>query len=360
MLKLGIIGCGNIVSMHLRHLARTPVQVTCVMDSNAANAQAVGERLGCAWTTERAELLARADVEAVLIATPNVDHADSSLEAIRAGKAVLCEKPIVKTLAEGIAVVRAVRQAGAFYQSAFMRRCHPAYQRLRQLVREEIGEIQHVRMRNTGAVPPDAWLTIQNDAKTFALMGGNLVTSGCHSLDIMRWVLGEPATVFGKTRSWGSLPYEGFTTATFDYGDFMVCWEYGLHRVQYVGDWKTGWEDTWEVTGEKARVTLSMPDWDRYDENRPILRIQWADGRSEEPSLPPCDYYEVQLQRLVENLAAGVAEPNVIDGFRAQALVEAIRDSCIAHESKAVEPYYRLADDAPAVHPDQMTFLGMA
>jgi len=344
MLKLGIIGCGNIVGMHVRNLARTAVRVTGVMDLDEARARAMGERLGCAWVTERAALLARADVEAVLIATPNVDHGASTLAALSAGKHILCEKPVVMTLDEGIAVLHAVQRSSVVYQSAFMRRCHPAYRRLRQLVQEEIGEIQHVRIRNTGGVPSEHWLPIQNDARAFALMGGNLVTSGCHSLDIMRWILGEPKTLFGKTRSWGDLRYEGFTTAAFNYGDFTAFWEYGIHRVQFVGDWHTGWEDTWEVTGELARVSLSMPDWDRYEENRPVLRIHWADGRVEEPALPPCDYYEVQLNEFAANVTAGHATPGALDGVRAQALVEAIRTSSHTGKNVKVGQFYKLAE----------------
>jgi predicted dehydrogenase len=344
MLNLGIIGCGNIVGMHVRHLDRTPVRATCVMDVDAGRAEAMAARLGCDWTTDRAALLARADVEAVLIATPNIDHAESALAALAAGKHVLCEKPIVTTLNEGVAVVRAARQAGVVFQSAFMRRCHPAYRELRRLVREEAGEVQHVRIRNSGGVPAAKWLEIQNDATYVRLMVSNLVTSGCHSLDVMRWVLGEPRAVFGKTRSWGDLPYEGFTTAAFDYGGFMAHWDYGLHRVRGVGDWRTGWEDTWEVTAEHARISLSMPDWDRYEENRPILRVHWEDGRVEEPALPPCDYYEVQLNDFAANVAAGTADPNAEDGYRAQALVEAIRASTRGGHAETVAPYYALLD----------------
>ncbi len=343
MLNLGIIGCGNIVGMHVRHLDRTPIHVTCVMDIDPARARAMGERLGCAWTTDRAALLARDDVQAVLVATPNIDHAESAQAALAAGKHVLCEKPIVTTLEEGIEVAQAAREAPGIFQSAFMRRCHPAYRELRRLVQEEAGEIQHVTIRNSGGVPAAKWLDIQNDANYVRLMVSNLVTSGCHSLDIMRWVLGEPRGVFGKTRSWGDLPYEGYTTATFDYDGFVACWDYGLHRVLGVGDWRTGWEDTWEVTAERARITLSMPDWDRYEENRPILRIHWGDGRVEEPMLPACDYYEVQLNAFAANVAAGTANPDAMDGFRAQALVEAIRTSTATGQVEAVGAYYEKA-----------------
>mgnify|MGYP001440866493 CR=1 FL=1 len=67
MLRLGIIGCGNIVKMHVRHIDRTPVKMVCVMDIKEEAARAMAQQLGCEWTTDRASLLARKDVGAVLI-----------------------------------------------------------------------------------------------------------------------------------------------------------------------------------------------------------------------------------------------------------------------------------------------------
>lgn len=343
-MKLGIIGCGNIVDMHVRHIDRTPVKTVCVMDVDQGRRLRMAERLGCDCASDRAELLARSDVDAVLIASPNSDHAPSAIAALKAGKHVLCEKPVVRNLDEGQPVLLAARESKAVFQSAFMRRCHPAYQRLRELVRSAIGEIQNVRIRNTDAVPPENWLQCQSSAEWVNSSGGYLTISGCHSLDIMRWILGEPKSVLGKTRSWGGVPAEAYTSAAFDYGPFHAFWDYGLHRVRFTGDWRTSWEDKWEVLGEKARVSLSMPDWDRYDENRPILRVQWGDGRLEEWAMPPCDYYEMQLVKFAGNVAAGKAEPDLSDGLRAQALVAAIRESSRNGVSVPVSDFYSKID----------------
>jgi len=127
-LGVGVIGCGGIANgAHLPNYKRNPrVQVVAVADVDRERARATAERWKVdAYYEDYRELLARDDVEAVSITTPVFAHAEPALAAMRAGKHVLCEKPIARTLAEADAMVEASRQAGVLftmgYQSRFSR-----------------------------------------------------------------------------------------------------------------------------------------------------------------------------------------------------------------------------------------------
>ena len=88
-------------------------------------------------------LLADPEVQAVYIATPHTLHAEWCLKAAKAGKHILCEKPLTLNHAEALAVIEAARKHGVFLMEAFMYRCHPQTAKLVDLLREKVvGEVR--------------------------------------------------------------------------------------------------------------------------------------------------------------------------------------------------------------------------
>src|SRR5690348_15287235 len=119
---VGIIGCGGIVLQnHLPGLALCPeARLTALCDTNPAVLERASRDTGVtAAYANHPDLLARADVDAVIIATPNFVHAPIALDAIAAEKHVLCEKPIAMNYAECVAMVRAAEKAGVRNMTAF-------------------------------------------------------------------------------------------------------------------------------------------------------------------------------------------------------------------------------------------------
>ena len=103
ILGIGIIGCGGItLQNHLPGLALCPdVRVTALCDSDPGTLQRASTATGCTvTTTDYAQLLARDDVHAIIIATPNFLHFPIAMAAIAAGKHILCEKPIAMAAGE--------------------------------------------------------------------------------------------------------------------------------------------------------------------------------------------------------------------------------------------------------------------
>ena len=137
-LGFAIIGCGGItLQNHLPGLALCPeTWVTALCDANAGVLEAARRQTGVAVvTTDYREVVARDDVHAVIIATPNHLHAPIALEAIAHGKHVLCEKPLALNAADARSMAAAADQAGVRHMTAFTYRFVPAMRYLHHLIR---------------------------------------------------------------------------------------------------------------------------------------------------------------------------------------------------------------------------------
>ena len=172
-----------------------------------------------------AGLVADPDVEAIYVATPNHLHRSGVEAAARAGKAVLCEKPMAATLVDADAMAVACREAGVLYGTAFDQRHHPAHRALRTAVRDgQVGTVTAVRIVYACWLGPDwtpgraaeNWRVDQAKAG-----GGALMDLAPHGLDLVGFLLDEPlvtvaalmqnrvhayavddgATLIGRTRS---------------------------------------------------------------------------------------------------------------------------------------------------------------
>ncbi len=124
------------------------VVAACDLDADAlADFPTAPIRPGCA-PVDLDALLAMDEVDAVYVATPNHAHAAPVVAAAAAGKAVLCEKPMARTLGEARELGDAVRASGVLYATAFDQRFHPAHVRLRELIGQgALGVVTSVRIR---------------------------------------------------------------------------------------------------------------------------------------------------------------------------------------------------------------------
>jgi predicted dehydrogenase len=151
MSKIGVamVGCGGIaLANHLPGLALCPnAEIVALCDSDPAVLGRARQQTGVAVaSTNFKEVVTRDDVQAVIIATPNVVHAPIALAAIAAGKHVLCEKPIAMNHAESLAMLRAAEKAGVRHMTAFTYRFVPAMRYMAYLVkRGDIGQPYHFR-----------------------------------------------------------------------------------------------------------------------------------------------------------------------------------------------------------------------
>jgi predicted dehydrogenase len=153
-------------------------------------------------TTDWKDLVDDPEVEVVDNLTPNNLHAEPSIAAARAGKPIICEKPLGRSAEESKAMLDAVLAGGVLNMCAFNYRFVPALQLARQLIQEgRLGEIFHFRAsyQQSGRVDPKSPMTwrFRGDVAGFGALGD----LASHSIDQARWLVGEIGAVNGLTKT---------------------------------------------------------------------------------------------------------------------------------------------------------------
>ncbi|HWL67844.1 MAG TPA: inositol 2-dehydrogenase [Geminicoccus sp.] len=185
MVRFGLFGCGRIGRMHADAIASHPrARLAAVFDVVPAAADAVAARHGCTVARDVDELLGNNEVDAVLIASSTDTHVDLITRAARAGKAILCEKPIDLDIARVDACWKEIQPLSPIVQIGFNRRFDPSFQAVRTaLTAGEIGrlELLVITSRDPGP-PPAAYLKVS---------GGLFRDMMIHDFDLARFMLGE-------------------------------------------------------------------------------------------------------------------------------------------------------------------------
>lgn len=202
--RVGIIGCGGIANQkHMPSISRLPdVEIVAFCDIIVERAQAAAGKYGApgaAVYEDYRDLIARDDIEVVHVCTPNSSHAEISIAALRAGKHVLCEKPMAKTAAEARAMLDAYHSSGKLLTIGYQNRYRPNAQFLKKVAANgELGEIylgKALGTRRRGVPTHGVFLDKAKQG------GGPLIDLATHTLDLTLWMMDnyEPETVLGST-----------------------------------------------------------------------------------------------------------------------------------------------------------------
>jgi len=203
-LRAGVIGTGFIGPVHVEALRRIGVNVTAICDVADLAAKAATKLAIPQAFADYRDLMACTDLDVVHITTPNRFHCEMSLAALRAGKHVVCEKPLAMNTGETAQIVKAVRGSKKVFAVNYNVRFYPAVLQLRRLVeRGELGDIIHVN----GSYLQD-WLFKDTDYNWRLLPreGGTLravADIGTHWMDTVSFILGAKITsVFADLATW--------------------------------------------------------------------------------------------------------------------------------------------------------------
>ncbi|WP_028545973.1 Gfo/Idh/MocA family protein [Paenibacillus taiwanensis] len=199
-IKVGVIGAGSISECHLDGYQKNDhVEIYAICDLNEERAKAKAEKYGATHVyTDYNELLANADIDAVSICTWNNTHAPISIAAVKAGKHVLVEKPMCKTVEEALAVEEAVRTSDRTLQVGYVRRYGTNTQVLKKFIDAgDLGDIYYAKascIRRLGN--PGGWFS---DVERSG--GGPLIDLGVHVIDLCWYMMGKPKvkSVTGNT-----------------------------------------------------------------------------------------------------------------------------------------------------------------
>ena len=182
---IGIIGAGVMGADHARLIAGhvAGAHLVAVSDADEGRARETGEKHSARrHYIDAKDLIADVEVEAVIVASPDATHIEYTLACLKAGKPVLCEKPLAPTAAEALRTIEAEVKGGKrLIQVGYMRRFDPAYVEMRNTLKSgRLGRavMFHCAHRNVSA--PD-WFTPEN----------SITNSGVHEIDIIRWLVDD-------------------------------------------------------------------------------------------------------------------------------------------------------------------------
>ncbi|SCI19608.1 Uncharacterized oxidoreductase ycjS [uncultured Clostridium sp.] len=201
-LKVGVIGCGGIANRkHLPAMAKNgnfEIVAFCdIIRERAEKAKAEFGEQGAAVYTDYKELL-KEDVEAVYVLTPNSSHGPISIDAMEAGKHVMCEKPMAKTSAEAEAMLEASERTGKLLTIGYQNRYRSDSQYLKRACESgDLGEVYYAKAHAVRRRAVPTWGVFLDAEKQG---GGPLIDIGTHALDLTLWMMDnyEPEMAVGS------------------------------------------------------------------------------------------------------------------------------------------------------------------
>jgi len=188
-INVAVIGAGRAGMIHAHNFRKSVpyARLAAVVDPNEAAAEQASKELGIdKWYADYREALKDDAIDAVVVVTPTIYHRDIVVDAARAGKHVLCEKPMAMNAEECESMIEAAREAKVNLQIAFMRRFDASFQDAKARVEQgEIGELVLIRSLTRGPSTPQPWMY---DLKK---SNGPLAEVNSHDIDTLRWFTGS-------------------------------------------------------------------------------------------------------------------------------------------------------------------------
>lgn len=325
-LRIGVIGAGAISHRHITAWQSLGVRVIV---QSPTSAPAVAARYGIDHTTRLDDVLARVDV--IDICTPTDTHVEIALEALLAGRHVICEKPLARSGVGAKQILDAAVEAHRLLFPAHVVRFFPPYASIERALRAgTIGAVRSLRFSRTGASPaqPGSWFA------DVSRSGGIVLDLMIHDLDIARWFAGEVTAVYAQQNPAdqdGRLPQHVSAQITLTHASGVISQLQGI----------------WSVAGLQFRTTVEVLGESgvlRHDTAN-AETVSMEAGGPIRSTIPPTDAspgpdpYRVQLQEFATALTGGAApRVNAVDGWAALILAEAALESIRTGQRVIIKP----------------------
>jgi scyllo-inositol 2-dehydrogenase (NAD+) len=253
-LGVGVIGVGEMGKRHAENLARLvpEARLVAVADTDLERARSVAQELEVEHAYDSAEaLVARHDVQAVVIASPAKFHTPAIQVAAAAGKHVLCEKPLALTLEEADVALEAVSAAEVRLQVGFMRRYDPAYAQAKRAI--EAGEIgEPIIFKSIGR----DFEAPQPSSFECGWSGTLFHDSSVHEFDLARWLMDDEVVEVHTFAAAQALPHLT-NLGLFDSAVVNLRFARGaIGNVESFMDARYGYDVRTEIVGTKGTIRV--------------------------------------------------------------------------------------------------------
>lgn len=340
MIGVALVGAGFIAAYHLEALRRLPgVALRAVVSRDAAKAQHCAGRFGVPESgDDLAALLARADVQAVVVATPDDTHEAIATACLEAGKAVLLQKPMATDSAACRRLIATAARTGADLQVSWMHRHFEEVEEARAWLAEgALGEVASIRLRNATPGPDwGAWFF-----RAERVGGGVVLQLGAHGIDLVEHLFGPIAAVSARTATLRprrrladgeevAVGNPDSAWATYRLASGVVV-SHEMSMIEAAGCDRFrmeiyGSEGTLWLRSERGRFAAFAPR--RFGARGWFL-----------PALPEAPFGERQHRRWIASLQGGPKDDSALAGLRGLLVAEAIARSAAAGGAEMpVEP----------------------
>jgi predicted dehydrogenase len=333
----GIIGSGGIARRRTIPEGFVPAhnaRLTTVYGTNRATNHEVARQFG-ATAADTLEALLASDIDAVYVASPVQAHEAQVLACARAGKHVLCEKPLGRTLAEAEAMAAACQQSGVQLGTAFMMRFQTQHQEAARIIHAgKLGKPVHARAQLSCWYPPDPKSFRQNPALGG---GGSLIDMGNHCIDLLEFFFGPVKTVSCFTNSTvhayasedSAVVLLQFANGALGTVDTFFCIqdESSKNALELYGSRGSILATGTIGQGSQGQMTAHLlPDETGYKSQQTRSQAQGT------PITPePQNTYRAEIEAFSAALLAGTPNPLPADlGLRSQKIIAACYQSAIA------------------------------
>ena len=350
-IRVGIIGAGNIARTHARAYQAFPeeAEIVAFADIYEDTARQTAEEFGVpSHYGDYKEMLGRDDIDLVSVCTPPFEHARNSIDALQAGKHVLCEKPMAGSLQECDAMIEAARISGQTLSQVFQYRYFRDSLMAKALIDEgKLGRIIFAKMDAMWWRGPsyyDLWWRGTWEKEC----GGATINHAVHSVDLYGWLMGKlPESVSADMGTFThDIEVEDLSIAMLRFPDgalgqmtSSVSLHQNLNRIEICGD-EASVTLPWDVhvTKERGRGMAAV------DEEKAQELREWAEARIPEPAHGG---HAAQIGEVLESLREGRA-PAVTgsEGRKSIEMIIALYKAALTGERVRLpiteeDPYYR-------------------
>lgn len=334
--KIGIIGVGTIGSVHAEAYAKVAdAELVALCDILPDRLQEKGTRhgVGKLYATHQ-ELLADPEIEAVSVCVPNNCHAPIAIDAFKAGKHVMLEKPMAMNAQQGLDICAARDAAGKVLQMGMVRRQAPDSEIIREAIQSgRLGEIYQIRIRlirRRGIPGMGGWFTTKAQSG-----GGGLIDIGVHFFDLAMWATGlwNPTAVSAKCYSKFGNPmkdyhYIGMWAGPPNYAGTFDVDDYAAGLVRFGDKATLSFEVAWACNAQDEQMLEILGTKGGVKVGKDLVILTEVDDRIADVKLnynAQKDGFAAELGKFV-TAVKGQGEPAATgeEGVVAMKLIEAI------------------------------------